>query len=59
MNTLEDAIRKIDAETRDLLGSTFETVNEHFGKHVPRAVRWRQCQAGDDRRGNPGLRACR
>ena len=35
MTTLEDAIRKIDAETRDLLGSTFATVNEHFGKMFP------------------------
>ena len=33
--TLEDAIRKIDAETRELLGSTFETVNEHFGRMFP------------------------
>lgn len=35
MTTLEDAIRKIDAETRDLLGSTFQTVNEHFGRMFP------------------------
>ncbi len=35
MNTLEDAIRKIDMETRDLLSSTFETVNTHFGKMFP------------------------
>jgi chromosome segregation protein len=35
MNTLEDAIRKIDNETRDLLGSTFETVNGHFGRMFP------------------------
>lgn len=35
INTLEDAIKKIDAETRDLLGSTFETVNGHFGKMFP------------------------
>ena len=35
MTTLEDAIRKIDNETRDLLGSTFETVNQHFGKMFP------------------------
>jgi chromosome segregation protein len=31
MTTLEDAIRKIDAETRDLLGGTFNAVNEQFG----------------------------
>ena len=35
MATLEDAIRKIDLETRDLLGTTFERVNEHFGQMFP------------------------
>ena len=35
MSTLEDAIKKIDMETRDLLASTFATVNEHFGKMFP------------------------
>ncbi len=35
MQTLEDAIRKIDGETRELLGSTFETVNQHFGRMFP------------------------
>ena len=35
IDTLEDAIRKIDGETRELLGSTFETVNEHFGRMFP------------------------
>jgi chromosome segregation protein len=35
MTTLEDAIRKIDNETRDLLGSTFATVNTHFGRMFP------------------------
>lgn len=35
ITTLEDAIRKIDAETRDLLGNTFQTVNEHFGRMFP------------------------
>ncbi len=35
MNTLEDAIRKIDAETRDLLGGTFQIVNEHFSRMFP------------------------
>ncbi|QNP48959.1 chromosome segregation protein SMC [Diaphorobacter aerolatus] len=35
MNTLEDAIRKIDGETRTLLSGTFETVNEHFGRMFP------------------------
>jgi chromosome segregation protein len=35
MTTLEDAIKKIDAETRELLAGTFNTVNEHFGKMFP------------------------
>ena len=35
MRTLEDAIRKIDLETRELLASTFEQVNEHFGRMFP------------------------
>ena len=35
MGTLEDAIRRIDAETRTLLSGTFETVNRHFGTMFP------------------------
>ncbi len=35
MTTLEDAIKKIDAETRELLSSTFDTVNGHFGRMFP------------------------
>ena len=35
MNTLEDAIRKIDGETRQLLSGTFDTVNSHFGRMFP------------------------
>jgi chromosome segregation protein len=35
ITTLEDAIRKIDGETRELLGSTFQAVNEHFGRMFP------------------------
>jgi chromosome segregation protein len=35
INTLEDAIHKIDLETRELLGSTFNQVNEHFGRMFP------------------------
>ena len=35
INTLDDAIRKIDLETRDLLGATFNQVNEHFGRMFP------------------------
>ncbi len=33
--TLEDAIRTIDGETRELLGGTFASVNEHFGRMFP------------------------
>jgi chromosome segregation protein len=35
IDTLESAIKKIDIETRDLLASTFNTVNEHFGRMFP------------------------
>jgi chromosome segregation protein len=35
INTLEDAIKKIDGETRELLGGTFNTVNQHFGRMFP------------------------
>jgi chromosome segregation protein len=35
MATLEDAIRTIDLETRELLGSTFDQVNDHFGRMFP------------------------
>ena len=35
MTTLEDAIHKIDLETRDLLANTFDQVNEHFGRMFP------------------------
>nr|WP_218953419.1 chromosome segregation protein SMC [Parapusillimonas granuli] len=36
IGTLEDAIRKIDRETRQLLQETFDTVNRHFGELFPR-----------------------
>jgi len=36
IQTLEDAIHKIDIETRDLLASTFNQVNEHFGLMFPK-----------------------
>ncbi len=35
MATLQGAIKKIDIETRDLLGSTFSAVNAHFGRMFP------------------------
>ncbi|WP_213958644.1 chromosome segregation protein SMC [Variovorax sp. dw_954] len=35
IGTLEDAIRKIDGETRELLGGTFKIVNEHFSRMFP------------------------
>jgi chromosome segregation protein len=35
IQTLEDAIHKIDLETRDLLANTFNQVNEHFGRMFP------------------------
>ncbi|SFU62802.1 condensin subunit Smc [Pseudoduganella namucuonensis] len=35
INTLEDAIAKIDKETRDLLQDTFDRVNGHFSELFP------------------------
>ncbi len=35
MATLEDAIKKIDGETRSLLQGTFDAVNGHFGRMFP------------------------
>ncbi|MDR1646957.1 MAG: chromosome segregation protein SMC [Zoogloeaceae bacterium] len=35
MATLEAAIRRIDRETRELLQTTFATVNDHFGRLFP------------------------
>jgi chromosome segregation protein len=35
ITTLEDAIHKIDKETRDLLQDTFDKVNHHFGELFP------------------------
>ncbi len=35
VHTLEDAIRRIDRETRELLRGTFESVNRHFGALFP------------------------
>ncbi|WJF89217.1 chromosome segregation protein SMC [Paraburkholderia bonniea] len=36
IQTLEDAIHKIDQETRTLLQGTFDEVNRHFGELFPR-----------------------
>ena len=35
ITTLEDAIRKIDRETREMLRTTFDQVNQHFGRLFP------------------------
>ncbi len=35
IGTLEEAIHKIDLETRELLSSTFDAVNAHFGRMFP------------------------
>jgi chromosome segregation protein len=35
MNTLEDAIRRIDRETRERLQTTFDQVNAHFSRMFP------------------------
>lgn len=36
ITTLEDAIRRIDLETRDLLQATFDKVNSEFGRIFPK-----------------------
>ncbi|MEL4419555.1 hypothetical protein, partial [Shewanella algae] len=36
LNTLEDAMRKIDTETRDLFKQTFDTVNTVFMDRFPK-----------------------
>ena len=41
LTTLEDAIRRIDRETRERLQHTFDEVNSHFGKLFPSLV-WRR-----------------
>src|SRR5690606_37000200 len=35
ITTLEDAIRRIDRETREQLRQTYDTVNRHFGTIFP------------------------
>ena len=35
VNTLEDAIRRIDRETRSTLQDTYDKVNQHFGRLFP------------------------
>ncbi len=35
IHTLQDAIHKIDSETRELLAGTFNIVNEHFSRMFP------------------------
>ena len=35
INTLQDAIRRIDRETRELLQETFDLVNQHFSELFP------------------------
>ncbi|MCK7502080.1 MAG: hypothetical protein MZW92_78290 [Comamonadaceae bacterium] len=55
-STLEDAIRRIDRETREQLRGTYDAVNKPLRRAVPRAVRRRRGAAGADRRGDPGCR---
>ena len=44
MNTLESAIRRIDRETRELLKTTFDTVNGHFSVLFPQLFGGGQAQ---------------
>ncbi|MCK7496246.1 MAG: hypothetical protein MZW92_38950 [Comamonadaceae bacterium] len=56
IDTLEDAIRKIDRETRELLQDTFDAGQRAVRPAVPEAVRRRRGEADDDRRGDPRRR---
>jgi len=44
MNTLENAIRRIDRDTRELLKATFDTVNGHFSVLFPQLFGGGQAQ---------------
>ncbi len=37
IGTLEDAIRRIDRDTRESMLATYNTVNRHFGELFPRS----------------------
>ena len=59
--TLEDAIRRIDRETRERLQRTFDEVNDHFGQMFPALfggghARLVLTGRGDPRRGRAGDR---
>jgi chromosome segregation protein len=62
MATLDNAIRQIDRESRQLLQQTFDTVNENFARLFPvlfggRRSKARAHRLGDSRCGRPGDRA--
>jgi chromosome segregation protein len=44
IGTLEDAIRRIDRDTREQLGETYQTVNRHFSELFPRLFGGGQAQ---------------
>ena len=49
MSTLEDAIKRIDRETRELLQNTFTTVNQQFGELFPALLKqMRACLSGSE-----------
>ena len=50
LNTLEQAIRKIDKETRTRFQETFDRVNSGLQREIPPAVRRRPGISGNDRR---------
>ena len=50
LDTLENAIRKIDRETRSRFKETFENVNKRLQEIFPPAFRWRPSLSGADRR---------
>ena len=50
IGTLEDAIRRIDRETREQLQETYDTVNAQLRQLFPQSVRRRRGEADHDRR---------
>lgn len=50
MTTLEDAIKKIDKESRDMLMDTYNQVNKNFGELFPELFGGGEAETGFDRR---------
>ena len=56
IETLQDAIRRIDRDTREQLMTTYDAVNKHFGELFPRLFGGGEAQLVLSGRGNSGRR---